>query len=180
MRGDKRPNGFAVHLFERCNTFLGLLSGFIILGIALIVGLEVMMRYLLNNPTIWVTETSELLLVIVTFLALSYTLQVDGHVRVTLLLERLSTTSRLVMQLVTHVLALVFCVILTWKTGEEAWEALRASDIHSLTLPIPLFPIKVFMPIGSMLLCLAILVKMWVTFASLTSLPPKDSADRSG
>ena len=43
---------------ERCNTFLGYLSGLGILVMGIILFYEVVCRYFFNSPTIWVQEVA--------------------------------------------------------------------------------------------------------------------------
>lgn len=168
-----------IRIWERGNELLGLGGGFIILGMMLIIFYEVVMRYLFNRPTIWVTETSELLLVIIAFLVLSYTLQTDGHVAVTIVKERVSERVRLYMQLATSVVALLFGGVLTWFGLVVALEDLESSAISSMSLPIPLFPIKIFIPFGGLLFCISLLIRIWTSAAAIASARAKETPGKA-
>ena len=167
MTSEKK--GSWVRKWEHGNELLGLVSGFIVLGVTLAIVYEVAMRYLFNQPTIWVTESSELVLVVIAFLVLAYTLQTDGHVAVTVLKERFSEKGQNRLQIFSSIVALFFAGTLTWFSTVTAWEALHEKEIYSLTLPIPLFPFRVFIPIGSFLLCIALLIRLRSAFAALKS-----------
>jgi TRAP-type C4-dicarboxylate transport system permease small subunit len=58
------------------------------------------------------------------------------------------------------VLGLVFCVILTWQSWDQAWFALESEE-HTLTLlAIPTYPMRFSVVFGAGLLCLVLLTQM--------------------
>ena len=75
---------------ERCNKFLGYLSGLCILVMGVILFYEVVCRYFFNAPTIWVQEVAIYLYMWTMLAGSSYALQNGKHVRIDLILERLS------------------------------------------------------------------------------------------
>jgi len=71
--------------------------------------------------------------------------------------------------IVTPIVGLVFCGVLTWKTWEDAWLALQNWQVTRGTLIIPTFPIKMTVTIGAGLLCLVLIAQMLRYLALLRS-----------
>ncbi|MDP3768569.1 MAG: TRAP transporter small permease subunit, partial [Dehalococcoidia bacterium] len=71
--------------FDRVIMALNYLAGGILLFMAGAVLYEVFMRYLFNQPTRWVIEFSEYMLLYMALLAGAWVLKQEGHVRVEML-----------------------------------------------------------------------------------------------
>lgn len=137
------------------------INALIIAAMALAVTYEVGCRYLLGRPTIWVNETSSYMLVAVAFLGAAWTLKIDAHVRMELLLETGSMAARkfsdLAMFLVTGAVALA----LTW-TGWNMTLANYMFDWRASTLlATPLWIPQLLIPLGSAVLLLQCLVGLY-------------------
>jgi len=134
---------------------LGGLVAMILLAAAVVVVCEmIFMRYVLKASTIWQTEFVIYSLMAATFIGSPYVLMLKGHVGVDLLPSILPPRARFLLELVSGLLALAFCVLLTWSGWtyfEEAWSGGWTTDtVWALPLWIPLLPL----PIGIGLLCL--------------------------
>ncbi|MEY3739374.1 MAG: hypothetical protein RLZZ192_49, partial [Pseudomonadota bacterium] len=77
---------------DRAGKFSAMVSGLGLLGIAGIICWEVFARYVLNEPTTWVTEIATYMLVAVAFLGLAAAQQARAHIYVELVVDRLSET----------------------------------------------------------------------------------------
>ena len=123
------------------------------------------MRYGFNDPTKWSNEICGYMVVAVIFLGLSYTLLVDGHVRVDIFLLRLSQRGQTVLTIIVYMLSLVYAVVITWQGWIYAWDS---RDALSMTyMRLPLFPPMVLIPIGAFLLSLQFVSKIYRHFESL-------------
>ena len=87
-------------------TNLGRVGCFLFLAVAVIITLEVVMRFVFSKPTMWVTELSSLLTIIASFLLFAYTLQEKGHTRVDFITAMLSRKSVYFLELFTTLLGL--------------------------------------------------------------------------
>jgi len=141
--------------------FVGLVSDLcgiiaaVLVGAAILVVCQmVLIRYVLNESTIWQTEFVIFALVGSTFIGCPYVLKVKGHVKVELLPHYLGPKGRHYLALVANSLGLLFCLILTWKGYQFFHEALvngwTTDSIWALPLWIPYLSI----PVGIGLLCL--------------------------
>ena len=118
------------------------------------------MRYFLNRPTRWVVETTEFMLVFICFLSAAWILEVDGHVKMDLILNRLNKKRQNIMNIFTSFVGLVYVCFVMWATWSWAWESLQKGARFNTVLQEPMFPILVVMPIGFLLLALQFIKKI--------------------
>jgi TRAP-type C4-dicarboxylate transport system permease small subunit len=94
------------------------------------------------------------------FLALGYALRHNSHIRVTLLIERLSPEWRHRFELFCLVGGLVLSLTLTWYTAEMLYYSITFGDLTQGLVPIPLWIPQMGMMIGVTVLALAFLVDL--------------------
>ena len=103
---------------------VGYATGYILLGIIALTMIEVITRYVLNQPLILCDEFGGYSLFAITFLGLAYCAKEKGHIRITFLVERISakTASRL------RILTLCLCLALYRQLpARVSWEFLFLS-----------------------------------------------------
>jgi tripartite ATP-independent transporter DctM subunit len=122
-----------------------------------IVCYEVTSRFVFNAPTTWVTEVGTYLFVAIVFLGLAEAQRANAHIKVEVLVDRLSPDARRFLELVGLWLGLLFIVVTAWQTARFTFlEYVHdARDWGLLGTPqwIPQVP----MTIGYMLFAVAIL-----------------------
>ena len=101
----------------------------LIAGMALTIGLEVLMRRVFSNSLPWVIQINEYFVMAIPFLAGAWLLKHDGHTRLTLVMERVSPRAASAMRVGTSILAAAICGVLVWKTGSRVWEGVEAGTI---------------------------------------------------
>jgi TRAP-type C4-dicarboxylate transport system permease small subunit len=135
---------------------------------------DVFGRYLLNNPIAFVIDVTELLLVIAAFMALPYTQFIKGHIRVGLLIDRLSERTQAILGIPTSFLGAATYAFIAWQLGKRAWIALQnPNQYYTMTTEIPIGPFVLIAAIGSFLLCLTLFADF---FSSLVSASGKRKA----
>ncbi|MCK7514463.1 MAG: TRAP transporter small permease [Desulfobacterales bacterium] len=85
-------------------TNLGRLGSLMFLGVAVMITLEVIMRFVFRSPTTWVMEISSLFTIVASFLLFAYTLQEKGHTRVDFITAMVSRRSVFFLELFTTLL----------------------------------------------------------------------------
>lgn len=139
---------------RRLSQFCGILSALTLAAGVLVVCQMVVMRYLLNESTVWQTEFTVYSIVGATLIGSPYVLLRRGHVNVDLLPLYLPHRARLLLAFVASFLALAFCLALTYSGAElwlDAWHGnWKTSSVWQLPLWIAYAPI----PLGIGLLCL--------------------------
>ena len=85
---------------------------------------EVLMRYLFNAPTIWVHETASFLGGVLFIYGGIYALSINKHVRVVLIYDIVSDTTRRWLNVFHHIMGLVFSGLLSWaayQMVQDSW-----------------------------------------------------------
>lgn len=102
----------AISLTRLLGNVLGYLSGWLVAVMMLLVGVEVFMRYVFNKPPLVADEFAGYLLVAVSFLGIAYAFLVEGHVRITFVVDRVPAGVSRWMRLVTLVVLEVFIIVM--------------------------------------------------------------------
>lgn len=153
-----------VTLVRRLSQLCGIVSALTLAAAVLVVCQMVVLRYLLNESTVWQTEFTTYSIVGATLIGSPYVLLRKGHVNVDLLPIYLSHRARMVLAFVASLLALAFCGTLAYTGAElwfDAWEGGWTTDsIWALPLWIAYAPIPVGIGLLSLqyvadILCLA-------------------------
>ncbi len=150
-----------MRLFVRVNAVLSHVSALLIALMMLTVVYDVIARLAFRAPTLWVIDINEYLLVYVTFIPAAWILLRDGHVKVEIVVSRLQPRTQRVMGVVTDLMGLFYCAILTWQGWLVAWAALEKGYRFSTALSFPQFPVFVIIPLGAAWLGLAFLIRLW-------------------
>jgi len=130
---------------------------------------EVVMRYLLDSPTKWTLEVSELCMAAIVFLPLAWIQAEKRHIRIDLITSRLSPKRQAVVALATYCISSVVLGLLTWKSWGYAWHSFQFDMKTAGVIPMPLFPAQVMVPIGCGLFCLQCVVDVAMQVASMRS-----------
>lgn len=139
---------------DNLNEAVGKTTCYLILFVTFVVLYEVMMRYVLNLSMTWGAELSQFLFSTAFLLGGAYTLLHHGHVRMDALYARFSKRTKAFIDVFTFVFFLIFILVLIWKGWESGWRAYRLSErTESAWAPL-LWPVKMMVPLGAVLLLL--------------------------
>lgn len=105
---------------RRLSQLCGIVAALTLGAAVLVVCQMVVLRYILNESTVWQTEFTTYSIVGATLLGSPYVLLRRGHVNVDLLPIYLPHRPRLALAFLASFLALLFCLALTY-TGAELW-----------------------------------------------------------
>jgi TRAP-type mannitol/chloroaromatic compound transport system permease small subunit len=143
-----------VQFIDKFTDFVGKMTSWLVVPLTLFVVLEVILRKVFNNPTIWSFELSIFLYGAHFMLAASYGLLHKSHVNVTLIVDKLfSKKTAVIIDLISYILLLIPFVVMMiiFGTGfaAKSWAQLETS--WSVWHP-PLYPIKTVIPITAVLI----------------------------
>jgi TRAP-type mannitol/chloroaromatic compound transport system permease small subunit len=145
----------------RISHILMLGSGILILLMAWIESYGVVKRYIFHNPDPAAYELSTMFLLFCGVLAVAGVERLDRHVRNDLIASRFPERVKIiVIQTIFPLMALIFCVVLTWKSVDNALYALDIGQTTKTSWALPLAPIKFVIPFGYTLLCLVLVSKL--------------------
>jgi len=92
-----------------------------------------------------------------TFLGLAYTFREGGHIRVTLLIQRFSSTPRKIQEGIILTLSFVLLCYLSYACGYMVYESYIYNEVSYGYIPIPLWIPQIPVALGVIALTLAIL-----------------------
>ncbi len=132
---------------------------------AIAVGLtfyEVVLRYFFNAPTTWVHEVTIALTATAFIIGGSYTLQRNGHIRITLVFDAMPALLRRWLNVVNLAIALYYLIALAYGASIQAGKSLsvmeRTGTASNLPLPVTL---KSILVIGVGLMLLQAALQLW-------------------
>lgn len=158
----------ADRMLDKVSKFFTLLSGIMILLMAFTAFYGVIRRYIFNSPEPYSYELSTMFLLWTFVLALAYVEKLDEHLRVDFFVVLLPKKCKLFMlNVVGPLFGLVFCSVLTWEGWTVAMYSLEIGEKSMSIWAVPLFPVKIVIPVGYGLLCIVLLLKIVRGFLSL-------------
>lgn len=146
-----RQAGRIMDILLICFTWLSCL---LMLFSLISVCIDVVMRYFFNNPTGWILQISEYILLYIPFLTAAYVLKEDGHIKVDLLVGFLSQKTQDLFETVTSIVGACFLLILTYY-GSAVTHDFYIRKVPTLKyMKIPEFLVIMVIPAGCLLFAL--------------------------
>ena len=116
-------------------------------------------RYLFNKPILGTFETFEILLPAIVLLGLGYTQGNKAHVRMEILISRLSSRKQTILNVFTNGCALFISLLILWRGWVltiEYWRIGRTIP----TIDVPMFLPQCLVPLGALMLSLVLMGQM--------------------
>jgi len=139
---------------DSMNDWVGRVLWFAIVIITFLVLSEVVRRYFFNAPTVWGNELTQLVFAVYVVLAGGHVMRWGGHVNVDILYNRFSKRTRAIVDIVTFVIFFMFCGMMLIYGGSLTWESLSIWERSNSAWSPPLYPVKMMIPLGALLLLL--------------------------
>lgn len=138
----------------------GKIFSFSVLAAALVVTYEVVMRYAFNAPTVWGLDMTIFLCGATYVMAGPYAHYHNAHVKIEALYGRWTPRVRAIIDLlVTAPLFFGFCGVLVWVGTEWTWEAVVKGTAYYTEWHVPIWPMRLLIPLAAFLLLLQGLAK---------------------
>ncbi|MBI5967453.1 MAG: TRAP transporter small permease subunit [Deltaproteobacteria bacterium] len=141
------------------NEWVGKISGWLIIPLTLLVIYDVTLRYVFNRPTVWAWDINIQLLGALVVLGGGYTLLHGGHIGVDVLVVQLSSRRRAMVDLITSLFFFFSIGVLLWKAVGEASFSVQIRELYTSVFAPPIYPFKILMVVGILLLLLQGMVK---------------------
>jgi C4-dicarboxylate transporter, DctQ subunit len=134
--------------FDSIINIMAVTGRIVIIIISLLIMIDIVSLKFFSHSFSWIMEVSEYLLVLLTFLGVAWLLQEDGHIKLDLLLNRLSDRNRIRMEILNSCIGAVISLVIT-VYGFRATLNLYGRGIKTETiLEIPRSLLIVIIPIG--------------------------------
>jgi C4-dicarboxylate transporter DctQ subunit len=150
-------------------------GGILLFIMAFTVSYDVFMRYFFTRPTSWSIDFAEYILLYSTFLAAAWLLKMDGHVKVTVLHDKLGKKAQRVLDMINSVIGALACGILTWVGAKETVESFIDKVLIIRPVTVPKWAILWVIPFGFFLFLTYFLRNI---FALLSECPSNPASEK--
>ena len=145
-----------LHTIDGISTFAGKAAAWLVMALMLLVCAEVFKRYILNMPTAWIFDASNMLYGSAFMVAGAYTLAQNAHVRGDFLYSSMRPRTQAALDLVLYIvfflpgiLALAYAAFFY---AADAWHINEHSNVTANGPPV--YPFKAMIPLAGILLLL--------------------------
>ena len=129
-------------------------------GVAVLI-YEVVARHLFNAPTIWAHGTTQRIFAVYYFICGAYVSLYRDHITMDLIYTRFSLRKRAFLDIIGFLFFFSFCGVLLWYGSRYAWTSLIRLEPCNTPFRAPLYPIKLAIPLGALLILLQELANLW-------------------
>ena len=141
-------------IIDKVNEWVGRIVSFGLIVMMGIMVFEVVRRYVFDNPTTWAWQVNGLLFSAVLVLGGGYVLLHNGHVRLDIIRERMSERGKLIADIATFPVFLMFLSVVVWQGWRMAYSSLVMRQHMMGFFQAPIYPTKIAFFIAAVLLLL--------------------------
>lgn len=135
--------------------------GWVLLLYCMIFGVtDVFLRYVLNAPSLWISTTVQVAMVLMACVGGIYALNDNAFVKLDLFYANFSPRKKAICDIITVVLTFLFLAVLIWKGTTAALLSVKLKQMTPTGIPIPIYPIKIFIPISAVFMLLVVIKKL--------------------
>ena len=127
-------------------------AGFLIIVIMCSVASEIVLRYFLNRPQIWVIEIASYAMLYITFLGAAAVLRKEKQVILDFIVIRLKPRAQLILNCITSSISTIVCFVLFWFGLRIFMQLVISGQVADSAIGIPRAAVIVIIPLGSLLL----------------------------
>jgi TRAP-type C4-dicarboxylate transport system permease small subunit len=153
-----------------------LISAIFLVGMAIIVGADITLRYVFYRPLGWVKEVSEYTLVGLGFLGAAWILKDDAHVKMDLVLSKVSSRAQTMLNIITSVIGTIIVLIVTWFSLRVTVDFYRGKYLMMSVLEPPKWILLSPIFVGCLILAIQFMRRTYVYIQKWRAL----SGERSG
>jgi C4-dicarboxylate transporter, DctM subunit len=146
-----------VGILSKAERLGGVTSGALILIMMVMTTLDVVMRYVFNNPMRGNYEIQPVLLIGVTYLAVSSVQAKRIHINLDLITSHLSKANQLALRLFNDTIFLTCSTVIVWKFAVNTWDAWVTGDYIRSMIKVPLWPPYLLITLGTGLLVIRLI-----------------------
>ncbi|RMG33669.1 MAG: TRAP transporter small permease [Gammaproteobacteria bacterium] len=139
---------------------LTLLGGILILALVLLATTNVLGRWLFDRPVNGYIDWVEQAMAFFAFLGIAYTQRLGGHIRMDILIARLSGRWLWGVEFLSTLLILLLTLVLVYGAWLHFYRAWEIGD-SSLDIDLPTWPAKLVVPVSLAFLALRLSLQLW-------------------
>ena len=150
----------------RLETQLALLSGLAVFSLMILAVVSVGGRNSMNMPLPGYVDWIEQVMPLLAFMGIAYVQRDGGHIRMDMIIGRLSGRALWLAELISVVLVLLLMLALVWGSASHFgrsfdFAAPLWSRDSSIDIGIPIWPAKLLVPVAFSVLCLRLVLQIW-------------------
>lgn len=135
--------------------------GWIIILYAMFFGVsDVFLRYVLNDPSLWISTTVQVAMVLLACVGGVYALNDNAFVKLDLFYANFSARKKAICDIITSVYTFLFLGVLIWKGYTAAKLSVMLNQMTPTSIPIPIYPLKIFIPIAAVVMLMVVIKKL--------------------
>ena len=135
--------------------------GWVLLLYCMILGVtDVFLRYVLNTPSLWISTTVQVAMVLMACVGGVYALNDDAFVKLDLFYANFTPRKKAICDIITVVFTFLFLAVLIWKGTTAALLSVKLKQVTPTSIPIPIYPLKIFIPISGVIMMLVVIKKL--------------------
>lgn len=158
--------GRLIDMIETIGQWLKYIAAALLIGVAVLITIDVVLRGLFNKPIIGVAEIVANGIVIIAYLQLSYTVGISAMLRSELLVSRLKSRAKMFFEACTGFLGILFFGLIAWSSYTPLLRAFRTGEFEGhASFQVPTWPLRATIVACSIL---AILTYASVIYRALT------------
>ena len=127
---------------------------YVVLLIMFVTALDVVARYVFNNPLLWGWLVNRQLFGVFILFAGIYAMATGMHIRIEIFYDHFPRRLRLIARLVALACLVAFLGVLVWQGAWMGWNSLMMGEKAAGAFRIPLYPFKLLIPIAAFLFLL--------------------------
>ena len=135
-------------LVDKFSDSMGKILSVVLVALTVIMGWEVVSRYVFTAPTMWAYELSGMLFVVCFMFGGTYTLRHSGHVGVDILYSRFSPRTRAKLGILTAPLMGLICWVFIWYGWKLALRSLKMLEHSQSYWSPPQYPLKILIVVA--------------------------------
>ncbi len=145
---------------------LALVSGFAVFATMIFAVVSVSGRNAINMPVPGYVDWIEQLMPLIAFMGIAYTQRDGTHIRMDMLIGKLSGRALWAAEFITTLAALILMILLLWGSWEHflrSFDFARPlwSNDSSIDIALPIWPAKLLVPVAFSTLCLRFAIQLW-------------------
>ncbi len=152
-KGQKMKTGIKAffNLIDRISSKIGDGLSILIIVIMLFLTIEAMLRYVFNNPTIWVWPLSRQLFGVYILFAGIYAMSKGSHIKIEILYNLFPGKIKQFSALLALFSFICFVGVLIWQGTLMGLNSLSSFETANGAFRIPLYPLKLLIPLAAVL-----------------------------
>lgn len=130
---------------------------------------DVFLRYVLNAPSLWISTTLQIAMVLLACVGGIYALNDNAFVKLDLFYANFSPKKKALVDTITVTFSLLFLGVLVWKGYQAGMLSLKLNQHTPTSIPFPIYPLKIFFPITGVIMLMVVIRKLVNDIRTLAS-----------